>query len=137
MNNLNLPPEHRICGRLTMWERDAPNLAHYAQQTGDEDLQREIIGLQNHITRVLTRARNTRDGLESETSMDEKIHKIAKQLEEAEQLETEAFNAVQKQPILQKDWSAYKAAKAKVKRLETKLVNTVMAVYQAEKREGK
>lgn len=61
MNNLNLPPEHRICGCLTHFDRLAPNLAHYAQQTGDEVLQREIARLQRQINRTLARARRTRD----------------------------------------------------------------------------
>jgi hypothetical protein len=57
----SIPPEHRICGRLTNWERDITNLAHYAAQTGDEHLQRRIARLTSEIDKTLKVARRTRD----------------------------------------------------------------------------
>lgn len=59
--NTPLPPEHRICGRLTCWERDIPNLAHYAAQTGDERLQKRIARLTSELNKILAAARQTRD----------------------------------------------------------------------------
>ncbi|HSS99938.1 MAG TPA: hypothetical protein VLK33_23045 [Terriglobales bacterium] len=55
--NEPIPPAHRICGRLTNWERDVPNLAHYAAQVGDTRLQKRIARLTTEIDKTLKAAR--------------------------------------------------------------------------------
>lgn len=66
--------------------------------------------------------------------MNDKLRKLARQIDDAERLETKTFNAVLQQPILEKDWSAYRSIKAHREHLESQLVNAVMTLYEAEKR---
>ena len=66
--------------------------------------------------------------------MNEQIRNIAARLLEAERLQTEEFDRMTL-PVQLKDWTTYNNLTERVKRLEIKLVNTVMAVYEAEERD--